>query len=500
MLHAVRHAFDLQRLSWPGLSWLPQDATLRRSLVLALLLHVWLVLMFGTHTGGTARPGEGVWGALNVRLQALVPGAPGLVTSQAPTEPAAAVAEQGPRGRAKTPRSGGVVREVDVPPPQDEGPGAARLGAWQAISGAAPIERVDLSPIRPAADELAGAPEAPDLPAPPVLQADPASPPARPTVSRLSTLQPVNAAALQTDVPSGLPQAPALSNIKSMASPGTRVERIEMRPQARISPPSRTLDTPLRAPAPPRPSAPAVSRLAPSLAPLSGSLPEAPSLPAPRLSKEVESATAEALANSTPKSTPPSPTQPVLPQAPPAASLSSHQNSTASATPAMPAAPAVEPASAVSPAVTPATPASTTTSAQTTTQAPAQAEAPPVVPSGAASNPTRASDQRVQLNGAGAPDAGLKLGHDVATPPSVPPERPRLNLDLPRSMRTGEMAARERQGVLNLVPPPPERKSKLTEGMEKSVKKDCRTAYGGGILAVVPLAINALRDDKNCKW
>jgi hypothetical protein len=54
--------------------------------------------------------------------------------------------------------------------------------------------------------------------------------------------------------------------------------------------------------------------------------------------------------------------------------------------------------------------------------------------------------------------------------------------------------------VLNLVPPPPERKSALTEGIEKSAKPDCRKAYAGmGVLGVVPLAADALRDG-GCKW
>jgi len=42
---------------------------LMRCLLLALLLHVWLVLMLGNAPGGTARPGEGVGGALNVTLR-----------------------------------------------------------------------------------------------------------------------------------------------------------------------------------------------------------------------------------------------------------------------------------------------------------------------------------------------------------------------------------------------------------------------------------------------
>jgi hypothetical protein len=50
------------------------------------------------------------------------------------------------------------------------------------------------------------------------------------------------------------------------------------------------------------------------------------------------------------------------------------------------------------------------------------------------------------------------------------------------------------------MPHPPETKSKLTEGIEKAAKPDCRQAYAGmGLAAVVPLAIDAARD-KGCKW
>ena len=54
--------------------------------------------------------------------------------------------------------------------------------------------------------------------------------------------------------------------------------------------------------------------------------------------------------------------------------------------------------------------------------------------------------------------------------------------------------------VLNLVPPPPERKTPLAEGIEKAAKPDCRQAYAGmGLLAVVPLAADAARNG-GCRW
>lgn len=45
----------------------PDPRLLRRCLLLAVLLHVWLVLVFGNATGSAA-PGLGVWGSLTVKL------------------------------------------------------------------------------------------------------------------------------------------------------------------------------------------------------------------------------------------------------------------------------------------------------------------------------------------------------------------------------------------------------------------------------------------------
>jgi hypothetical protein len=97
------------------------------------------------------------------------------------------------------------------------------------------------------------------------------------------------------------------------------------------------------------------------------------------------------------------------------------------------------------------------------------------------------------------PDAGPRTGADVATPPSAAASRPRLNLELPRP-RGGEIARQQSRGVLELLPQPPERKTKLEEDIAKAARKDCRTAYAGaGPLAVAPLLADAVRD-KGCKW
>jgi hypothetical protein len=57
------------------------------------------------------------------------------------------------------------------------------------------------------------------------------------------------------------------------------------------------------------------------------------------------------------------------------------------------------------------------------------------------------------------------------------------------------------RGALNLMPPPPERKSKLAQDIEKAAKPDCREAYAKmGVLGALPLAADALKKDPGCRW
>jgi hypothetical protein len=99
----------------------------------------------------------------------------------------------------------------------------------------------------------------------------------------------------------------------------------------------------------------------------------------------------------------------------------------------------------------------------------------------------------------GAPDAGARVGHDVATAPSLPASAPRLNLELVRP-RGGMISSQGSRGLLQMLPHPPETQSKLARDIEKAAKADCRQAYNRmGLLAVVPLAVDAARD-KGCRW
>ncbi len=101
----------------------------------------------------------------------------------------------------------------------------------------------------------------------------------------------------------------------------------------------------------------------------------------------------------------------------------------------------------------------------------------------------------------GAPDAGAQVGRDVATPAAAAASAvPRLNLELARP-RGGELSRYGTAGVLPVLPRPPERDEKLARDIEKSGRADCRTAHGGmGILAVIPLVVDAVKKDGGCKW
>lgn len=84
-------------------------------------------------------------------------------------------------------------------------------------------------------------------------------------------------------------------------------------------------------------------------------------------------------------------------------------------------------------------------------------------------------------------------------PPAPPAPGAPLNLDVVRP-RFGPMNNQGMRGVVPLLPPPPERKSKLAEDIEKAGKPDCRTAHRDkGLLGVVPLVADSVRDG-GCRW
>lgn len=363
-------------LAWPPKLLHPPHMS--QCVSLAVLLHILLVLVFGTAPGGTARPGEGVWGALNVTLR----GAQDKAGTGAPAPHA------GPVGSTKQQRFGGAVRSsVDA---QADSPGAARLGRWNeklaaptlgaADKPSAPHPRSSVKPVR----------QAPTPAAPPPASVAPEA--ETPPVSLPATTPLILPAALTAQALSGTVRTtPDLLDAPSTPSTFDQLKPMPL------------LDAP---------------RLPPSQA-------------------ETPRHLAEPMAEPIPASAPAT--------APPKPSMSG---------------PRPVAATERSPAVTP---------------------------------------EVSTLPSLGAPDAGSRLGHDVATPPSAPASAPgaKLNLTLPRG---GELSSQSPRGLLQLLAHPPEHKSKLSEGIEKAAREDCRTAYGGaGLLAIIPLAADAARE-KGCRW
>ncbi|PIM50805.1 hypothetical protein CS062_23040 [Roseateles chitinivorans] len=453
-----------------------------QALLLAVLLHVLLLLVVGNAPGGAAKPGEGVWGPLNVRLQGdrYEPGS---------GAPAVVLPERGPIGDAKQPRSGGAVRETPPTPEERKAPGAARQGQWRQQPG----------------DELAGdapadrsAPPAAATPAPTPPPPTPALTTPAPAPTRVPTPSPTPAPA-PTPSPSPPPEpAPAITTLttpgEAMTTAPTPIaptrEAAPLRPAVptdALQAPSPTLQLPER-PAPILSETPTtVRRIERAPIERSAPVPNPPELKAPA---ELPPLTAAP----TPVPRPaPSPT----PAPPPTPAPAAAATPTATAPPAP--APTSPPAPAPSPAPAPAT----------TTPPSAQA-APPQPRTATTPSPTPTPANRVSLDGSttpttttqpsvGAPDAGARVGHDVATPASTPPNAPKLNLDLNASR--GPMRPRgSPSGVIQALPKPPEDKDPLAEEMRKAGQQDCRKAYADkGLLAVVPLVRDAARD-KGCRW
>jgi hypothetical protein len=133
-----------------------------------------------------------------------------------------------------------------------------------------------------------------------------------------------------------------------------------------------------------------------------------------------------------------------------------------------------------------------------------QAELPRTLPADTVSLPSvpapPAPGTLVQTPGLAGPDAGSRVGHDVATPAAAAASQPpRLNLELARP-RGGELSRFATSGALPVLPRPPEVDDKLARDIEKAGKADCRKAYAGaGVLAVVPLVADAVKGS-GCKW
>lgn len=426
--------------------------------VLAFLLHVWVVLMFGTLQGGTARPGEGVWGSLTVAL--VGPPGQGEASSTAQEDGALAPQAQGRQGRADAALPDASVTAPSLP----ESGEAVANGAAEVATPEEPPAPPELAPpgaIDPPPQPVSPPPPAPALPEPPPAPVAAAMP--QPTAV---VLEPpvVPLSPMAQDVNETVPEpttATMASTLPALSVP-RQGEALVAAAAARFLPeigqPLQRVPTAGRAPA----SAPVPAPVASVLAQASVAAPPAPA------------ATAAALPAS-PASTPSTP-------APPPVVM---RQFAAEAMPALARGPAFN--AALTPARAVARPPEVQALAAADRVGPARR---PVV------------QGQPEATSAAAPAAtGAALGAGPAqvsaTAPTPPASSGKLILELPRG---GAMAAQGVRGAVQLVPPPPERKSKLGEALDKAAKTDCREAYQkNGLLAVVPLVVDAVRD-KGCQW
>ena len=530
-----------RRLRVPWSRGLRPAPPVSRLLLLAALLHGLVLVWVGSAPPGSAKLGEGRWGALNVVLRGPVGAGPAEAVGRLPE------AYSGPRGRAEPLRWGGAVRDA-LPQPMPATPGAAQIGTWRATDGG---RNAGGDEPAPAAADLRAA----DGPAP---TSTPATTPAIPSATTPATTPATTTATTPATTPP--PTSPAaLAEPRLLRSPVAVPvpELVPLQPLSPLTPPApraqRSLDrgadpgdwtrpagvAPLallprppavaEAPAAPitfqpiaRPPAPALQRTAPGLpAPLEPASALAFALPA------VAAAPAPPSPPSPPVQLAPAvepPPAPIAAQSPPPRALA--PPITAASLPAMEPAKAAAvplPAVAVAVAVAPAVPVAAA-AVSTAPVAAAPAPAAPVAAGAAqpsilrdavpastgnagASRPpgavTNANDNPAQTGGSlltgGAPDSGARLGHDVASLPSAASSAPRLNLELSRP-HGGELSAQGSRGVLQLLARPPETRSKLEKDIAKAAKPDCKQAYAGmGLLAVLPLAVDAVRD-KGCRW
>lgn len=232
-----------------------QPASLRNCVLLALLLHLWAVLMLGNAPGGTARPGQGVFGAINVTLRG--PAAPGASEPSPPASPAPGLSPD-----SEAARWGGRVRQTELPP--QSLPGAERLGV------PAP-QAPQALPVSPSPQALPVNPSSQALPVTPPPETPPPVPEPAPVERNLSAsglTGPRGSAADLPKEPSAAADMPALQSLPTPAAAPAALRQLQAAP---MPPAPRPAETAL-----PRPTPSDVTPAANTPA-----LPAVPALPAP---------------------------------------------------------------------------------------------------------------------------------------------------------------------------------------------------------------------------
>jgi len=451
--------------------WRDEHSLLLQFVLLSMLLHMLVVLLFGTATVGGARRGDGWLGPLDVTLRTLSPErgsgftlAPGADMSL----PGAALLR---RMEGTTPAPAAPQARTDAPVASPEAPSTPQAPAPAPAEARETVPEISLTPRPQPADALPrldrSAPEEVDKPLEAPVNAPPktASPPAEREPPPRESPPPM--APLERIVPPKIerPLTPPVELRPREVPVAPRAPPVEIKPQEETVPPLAPMEKP---------------------APAKAEREEAP--PVEARPREVPVPQALPIERIAPASIERNPAPPVDMPAPPKAPVEAAAPARALPTPA----PARESAPTIQPAVQPAPRAAPVDGAP--------AGAPGKAPATRAETPASGDPQRLRFGAPSVEDEifGTKRDAPAAdAPPAVTVES--------MKKRAREIAAEGSgsRGVLNLIPPPPPvvKRDKLAEDIAKAAKPDCRTAYAGlGLLAVVPLVASSVGNNGGCNW
>jgi len=459
-----------------------QQALLFQFVALSLLLHVLMVLVFGSRIAGSERRGDGASGSLDVTLRRLSPesGSGFTLAPGADTRLPGSALLRLLRGASPAP--------VPAPVPPGDARPAAVTAPPEARTAGTP-ERATRPEAAPPAPEAApsaappafealpqldrSAPEEVDKPLTPPAAAPPIERERAPAIAPPVREVPVAAPVLQEPVPP--------PKREPLAAPPPEVAPREVplpAPIEQVAPREVPLPAPIERMAPatvkPEPAPPAELTPVPPTVPSERvTLPAIEREPTPPVDVPVPRK-APLEATPLPERVAPKTERAVLPAA-----------ETAPKSDAVDAAPRAQPAAPPAPAAQrPPTPIER--------MAPAR---PGVSPAESAPRPRL-----------GIPDAdeeAFKPRGDALAPPSEPGGAPRIDLEATRR-RAREITSETSgsPGLLPVVPPPPTaaRKPNLADAIAKAAKPDCRTAYADlGLLAVAPLVASTVGNG-GCRW
>lgn len=437
--------------------------SLDQFVLLSLMLHVLVIVLFGDTSGGGARRGEKLWGALTVTVQSLLPDR----NAQLKSDAEKAVLQRSATGIRSTPDAPKTdTSGSDTPAPAEvvtpaEEPMAPMPPSLFEIP---PLIAIDVDkPVKEFVVPKASLDRAPSPSAPTSL-----NPPIAP-------------------VPREMP--PVVATPEPIASP--KIERVLATP------------IPLVPLVEPTPREEAISAPAPALP-----IPAPPTRQVEPLPKTEREIVRPVVAAPEPKPRdviqPPAPTVPAAPVAPVATPRPEPERVQTIAPPAevkpreIPAAVPSAPAPAAPSAPQPA-------EAARTPQIEREVATPTAPPAANKAAPTRAPTATPGAPSTSNADGDLVKPRGDAIAPSIttpaPGKTPGIDLDAVRR-RAREIGGSGPRTVFPFpVAPQPIPKTKVQEAFDKALKKkDCRDAYADlGLAAVVPLVLSAVRED-GCKW